>query len=110
MKISRKNGLFFPVVSAVVFAAVVLWLVLALANTRSVERSQGLATVRESVENGITLCYAIEGAYPQSIDYLRENYGVVYDPERYIVHYECFAANIRPDVTVIEKAGNNEGI
>ncbi len=110
MRISRKGSLFFPVLSAVVFALAVLWLVLALSNARGMERSQGLASVRESVENGITLCYAIEGAYPESIEQLTENYGVVYDPDRYIVHYERFAANIRPNVTVIEKAGNNEGI
>ena len=62
-----------------------------------------LAQVRQSVENGVTLCYAVEGAYPESLEYLTESYGVVFDEDKYLVHYECFAANVRPTVTVIRR-------
>ena len=85
------------------FAAMILWLVLALGNASAATGEERLAQVRQSVENGITLCYATEGAYPMSLDYLTESYGVVYDEERYLVHYECFADNVRPTVTVIER-------
>lgn len=93
-----------PVVLGIVlFAALILWLVLALGNASGASDEERLLQVRQSVENGITLCYAAEGAYPMSLDYLTESYGVVYDKERYIVHYECFADNVRPTVTVIER-------
>ena len=62
-----------------------------------------LEQVRQSVENGITLCYAAEGIYPESLEHLTGSYGVVYDESRYIVHYERFAANVRPTVTVIRR-------
>ena len=55
------------------------------------------------MENGITLCYAVEGAYPENLEHLTENYGVVINEEKYLVHYECFAANVRPTVTVIRR-------
>ena len=85
------------------FAGMILWLSLALGNASAASDGERLAQVRQSVENGITLCYATEGAYPVSLDYLAENYGVTYDKQRYIVHYERFADNVRPTVTVIEK-------
>ena len=85
------------------FAALIAWFVTALSGAGTASGEQTLAEIKQSVENGITMCYSIEGIYPESIDYLRESYGVVYDAERYIVHYESIAANIRPAVTVIER-------
>ncbi|MDE7193648.1 MAG: hypothetical protein K2O14_06715 [Oscillospiraceae bacterium] len=89
--------------SMLLFAALIVWFVAALSGAGNASEEQTLTEIKQSVENGITMCYSIEGAYPESIDYLRESYGVVYDAERYIVHYESLAANIRPSVTVIER-------
>ncbi|MDE6032017.1 MAG: hypothetical protein K2G32_10390 [Oscillospiraceae bacterium] len=89
--------------SMLLFAALIVWFIAALSGAGAASDEQTLTEIKQSVENGITMCYSIEGVYPESIDYLRESYGVVYDTERYIVHYESLAANIRPAVTVIER-------
>ena len=89
--------------SMLLFAALIVWFVAALSGAGAASDEQTLTEIKQSVENGITMCYSIEGVYPESIDYLRESYGVVYDSERYIVHYDSLAANIRPAVTVIER-------
>lgn len=91
------------IVGFAIFLALVVWLAAAIGNMQTANSAQKLEAVRSSVENGVTLCYAIEGAYPDSLEYLTESYGVVYDSERYIVHYGYFAANIRPDITVMER-------
>ena len=49
------------------------------------------------------MCYAIEGMYPESVEYLCESYGLIYDKSKYIVYYDSFASNIRPTVTVLER-------
>ena len=85
------------------FAALIVWFVTALSGAGAASEEQTLSEIKQSVENGITMCYSIEGVYPESIDHLTESYGVVYDTEKYIVHYESIAANIRPAVTVIER-------
>lgn len=91
------------VLGCVLFAAMIAWLIVALGNASRAGDEERLEQVRQSVENGITLCYAAEGIYPESLEHLTENYGVVYDASRYIVHYERFAANVRPTVTVIRR-------
>ena len=62
---------------------------------------------KESLENaitrGITYCYAMEGTYPESLDYLRENYGLTYDENLFFVDYRVTGSNIFPDVTIIER-------
>ncbi len=91
------------IAAAVLFAALMLWFTAALSDTAEASERTELDSVKRSVENGISLCYSIEGAYPESLEYLTSGYGVVYDRDKYIVHYECFASNIRPAVTVIRK-------
>lgn len=92
-----------PAAAVIVFCAVVMWFLKAVDSADGATRAEQLEAVKRSVENGITLCYSIEGEYPESLGYLTENYGINYDSDRYIIHYDCFAANVRPSVTVVEK-------
>lgn len=61
---------------------------------------------KESLENAlsrsITYCYATEGYYPESLDYIRDKYGLIIDEKKFYVDYHPIGSNIYPDVTVIE--------
>ncbi len=87
-----------------VLAGVLLW---GLSDAETVGKTQGLRAAEESLHRAIVTCYAIEGRYPQSYEYLTEHYPVRIDESRYTVIYSIFAENIMPDVTVIEKAGED---
>ncbi len=104
MKISGKLRIYaVPVIVLLLFLVVLFLVLTGIDNTANASRSQQMDAVKRSVENGITLCYSIEGIYPDNLDYLTENYGVNYNKDKYIVHYDCFASNVRPNVAVIEK-------
>lgn len=103
-RFSIKNALSY-IIPCALFAAVIIWLVVSLNNTSDATRRQECAAVKSTLENGITMCYAIEGAYPPSVEYLGEHYGVTYDTAKYIVYYDHFADNVRPTVRVIERSG-----
>ena len=60
-------------------------------------------TVRHAIREAALTCYAVEGAYPDSVDYLREHYRLAYDTERYFVTYDAFASNLIPDIWVTVK-------
>lgn len=66
---------------------------------------EALRTTEEGIRRAAVHCYAVEGAYPSSIDYLKEHYGVQIDDD-YIVHYESFASNLMPDISVYPKHGD----
>lgn len=57
--------------------------------------------LQEAIRQAIVSCYAMEGRYPESLDYLIENYGLQADTEKFIITYEVFADNVRPQVRVI---------
>ena len=91
------------IIPIVLFSAMLAWFLIAVNNADSSTKQRELAAVKSNIENGVTMCYAIEGAYPESVEYLAENYGLIYDKNRYIIYYDCFADNIRPTVSVLER-------
>lgn len=101
-RFSIKNALSY-IIPILLFGAMLAWFIIAMNNTDDSTSRRELAAVKSTIENGITMCYAIEGVYPESIDYLAENYGLNYDKDRYIVRYDRFADNIRPTVNIIER-------
>lgn len=105
MKKKTLGSKIYPIAAVAAFAAAIVWLICALQNASGASLSRRQQAIEQNVENAITLCYSVEGEYPETLSRLTENYGVVFDEEKYIVHYSYIAANIRPSVTVIQKAG-----
>lgn len=60
---------------------------------------------KESLQNAVIQsavhCYSVEGAYPDSLSYLKKHYGLTWNEKKYKVSYEIVAKNIRPEVKVI---------
>ena len=84
---------------------IVLVLAAAVLLANRIGTAQGTAEteiVRDAVKNAALTCYAVEGAYPDSVDYLREHYRLAYDEDRYLITYDAFASNMIPDIWVTE--------
>ncbi len=62
---------------------------------------EGASTLQNAVTRACVQCYAIEGRYPPSVQYLEERYGIQIDEERYAVFYSGFASNVMPEITVV---------
>lgn len=84
------------------FLGVLAILLVGLQSAQEESRLEGLRIVEESVQRSIVTCYAIEGIYPDGIDYLEQNYNLIIDDSKYYIQYEVFASNIMPQITVIE--------
>jgi len=57
----------------------------------------------QAITQSVTHCYAIEGTYPESLDYLKKYYGITYDSNKFFVDYQPIGSNLLPDVTVFSK-------
>ena len=90
------------ILPAVVFAGIVVIFVLLTGNLNSQTLKRQKESLVNAINRDIAFCYAIEGKYPESLDYLKENFGLSYDEGAFFVDYRLMAANIYPDVTVIE--------
>ncbi len=74
--------------------------VLSLSGTASEEQKKNLES---TLRRGIMQCYALEGAYPESLDYLLNNYPVYYDKDSFLIDYQIIGQNIYPSVSVIPR-------
>lgn len=62
---------------------------------------EALAMTEDAVRRAAVQCYALEGFYPSSLDYLERYYGVQVDESRCYVGYQYVAANLMPDITIL---------
>lgn len=89
--------------AAVILAAVIL--IAAVFVWAGVSSRSSMADQTESIKDTIMAralqCYVIEGAYPESLDYLKENYGLAVNTEEYRIVYIPYAENLPPEVKVI---------
>lgn len=88
--------------SSVLILAVCLYLFLVgMGKMVSRTDAEQLDVLTQAIQRASVQCYAIEGRYPPSVEYLEEHYGLSIDREKYNVFYDGWASNIMPDITVI---------
>lgn len=101
-KIDKKNLSLAGFLLSIVFFCLVAFAFFRGASVFSGKaKSEGEVTLRNAIARATVQCYAIEGRYPPSVEYLEQHYGIQIDRKRYHVFYEGFASNIMPDITVV---------
>ena len=100
MKVNKKD-----IGSIAIFIVLILSFVLLINSITTKNNDRELQIVRDAVKNAALTCYAVEGVYPDSLDYLREHYHLSYNEEKYHVFYEPLASNLMPSIKVAERGG-----
>ena len=90
------------VIRLLAIAAVLVAAVLLVNRIGTAQETAETEIVRNAVKNAALTCYAVEGAYPDSVEYLREHYRLAYDEDRHLITYDAFASNMIPDLWVTE--------
>ena len=103
MRINKKDA-----ASILIFIALIAAFVLLVNNITNKNTGRELQIVRDAVKNAALTCYAVEGMYPDDLDYLREHYQLSYNEERYYVFYEPLASNLMPAIKVAERGGKTD--
>lgn len=94
-------------IAGVVFLLLVLLFVFALVTTARESAERETEVLDGALRRAIVTCYAVEGRYPPSLDYIDQNYGVSVDETQYAVFYDVFAANVMPTVQVSRIGGGS---
>ena len=83
--------------------AVAICFCLAVSRVGQGASEQGKQQLEAALRRTAVACYAAEGFYPPSVAYMVQHYGLQYDKQMYRVHYEAFASNLMPEITVLER-------
>lgn len=98
-----KKSLSLQILIPVLMIAIVIGFFTMVSELDRASSDEALLQLEESIRRAAVACYAAEGIYPPDIDYLTSHYGIQIDENLYQVHYEIFASNIMPDITVLKK-------
>ena len=98
MSINKKD-----VAAILIFVALILAFVLLVNNITNKNNGRELQIVRDAVKSAALTCYAVEGMYPDDIQYLRDHYNLSFNEDKYVVYYEPFASNVIPAIKVVER-------
>ena len=88
--------------SIVFFVVIFAFFIYGVNSAEKNSASESKNVLEESLHKAVVSCYALEGAYPSSVQYLEDNYGLTYDKDKYAIGYVAFADNIMPDMQIID--------
>lgn len=89
--------------SLILALAVLLCFLTAVSRLEQGRKAEGRQQLEDAVRRTAVACYASEGFYPPSVEDMVRRYGLQYDETAYLIHYEVFASNLMPEITVVEK-------
>ena len=94
-------GWFYRFVSIAIFTLIIVLFFFAVeySGRSTIEKQQ--ESLEKAIARDIVQCYAIEGQYPPSLEYMEEHYGLTYDKNTFFVDYQPIAANLYPDYIVV---------
>jgi len=87
-----------------IFLVIVIILLSGLNSTEKANAEEQQKMLEGSIYRAVVSCYALEGSYPESLEYLIKNYNVHIDESKYIVHYMVTMSNIMPDIDIQVKS------
>lgn len=110
-KKKNKGALRDLLLPVLLFAAIGGLFLYGLNSVDTTTEEERLRSVQQAITKAAVQCYAVEGRYPASLQYLEEHYGLVLDQEKYIIQYQVEGSNMKPTIWVLPRdfAENSTG-
>lgn len=93
----------YLVFTALLLAVLMFVLAMFTHGIKSNQNLDGALQLQKNIQDAVVLCYATEGFYPPSLEYIESNYSIFIDNAKYSVWYEIFAQNVPPVIKVVER-------
>lgn len=88
--------------SGLIFLLILFLAIQGIASVSETTSQKSLESLEAALRRDVVHCYATEGFYPPSLEYLEEHYGLTYNKNRYWIDYQPVGSNLMPDITVLE--------
>ena len=87
MSLGRKLIYLLPILAFVILFVLFLRGIGSVSESTLSKQQESLET---ALERSISQCYAVEGCYPPSLEYLEQHYGLLYDEDSFFIDYDCY--------------------
>ena len=86
----------------------ITFLIFGMADYKAKYDETSIKHVKTAIFDSLITCYSLEGRYPDDLDHLVKNYGLILNDAKYIYHYEIMGSNILPEYDVIRYYKNDK--
>ena len=93
----------YKLISIAIFLCIAVVFIVAVDRLGKGQIEKQQESLESAIARDIVQCYAIEGQYPPTLEYMEDHYGLIYDKDTFFVDYQPIAANLYPDYTVIRR-------
>lgn len=103
---SKKTKIKPLVITIALFLAVIIFFYISLVNMDKKVSDNEITTLAKAMDNAVVSHYAINGCYPESLEAIEKEYGIIIDKDRFIVSYDIIAPNVMPGISIYVKEEN----
>ncbi len=100
---THKTPINKPLLSVGLFVVLIFLFVSGLGSISSDSKKRQLESLENALSRNILHYYSMEGQYPQSLEILRQSYGLTYNQDFFYVDYRFLGDNIYPDITILQE-------
>lgn len=95
-------------ISTLFFIALMIVFLVGVNNISGSTVEKQRKSLETALQRDIVHCYAVEGTYPPSLEYIKTHYGLTYNEELFFVDYQPVASNLMPDFTIIQRKNSEK--
>ena len=99
----RRRGIMLSL-QLLLFLGILFIMVYGFTSTDQGLGKEDTQRAKEAIQKAALECYSIEGAYPQSLEYLKKHYGLYVQESAYRIRYQYIGANTMPDMDVYPRS------
>lgn len=100
-KIKKSSTMGMTLLSAALFIVILVLFLLGVSGASKGSVDKQREVLENAIDRGVIQCYVTEGRYPESFEYLAENYGIIYDDSQFRVDYVIYGSNMKPEIHII---------
>lgn len=97
------SKIFSVLYTLISFSALLVLFLLGIRSLNETSYEKHQESLENALNRSVAQCYAVEGVYPPSLEYIIEHYGLIYDRDTFIVDYNYYGGNLLPEITVLRK-------
>ena len=99
----RFRSVVGKVLPVLLFMTILTLFNMGISSLTEVTYDEAIESAQRAVKRAVITFYAVEGFYPPNIDVLIERYGLIIDLDRFAVHYNAFASNVMPHISIFPR-------
>ena len=105
---TEKRFTLKPVISIGLFVILMFLFVTCFGSVSAETRERQRESLENALSRNLLHYYSLEGRYPDSLESLSQNYGLIYDRDFFYIDYRFMGDNIYPDITILEEGKDYE--